>query len=53
MMVAVGYKTVDDTTWVEVDNPDPVGEGNREFIVYDEYVSGADHTHWMDYYDIR
>ena len=38
---------------VEVNNPWPPNVGTHEWITYGNYVSGADHTHWNDYYNIR
>ncbi len=52
MMVARGYRTVDGVNWIERNNPLPVSVGTTDFITYDNYVSGSDHTHWDDYYDI-
>jgi Papain-like cysteine protease AvrRpt2 len=52
MMVAIGYQTVGATNWVERNNPWPPNVGDHDWITYAEYVSGADHTHWDDYYDI-
>ena len=67
MMVARGYQSIDigplrigdiqlpalhfDT--VEVNNPWPPNVGTHEWITYGNYVSGSDHTHWNDYYNIR
>ena len=67
MMVARGFQTVvipeqriGDFTlpsmtfnMVEVNNPWPPNVGTHEWITYSNYVSGADHTHWNDYYNIR
>ena len=52
MMVAHGYVTIDGVNYVSVDNPLPVGQGDEYTRTYDDYVSGTDHTHWNDYYDI-
>ena len=38
---------------VESNNPWPPNVGTHEWISYGNYVSGADHTHWNDYYNIR
>lgn len=38
---------------VEVNNPWPPNVGAHEWITYGNYVSGADHTHWDDFYNIR
>ena len=53
MMVAKGYKIVNNVRWIEVENPLPVDNGTNQTITYDEYVSGDDHTHWDDYYDVK
>lgn len=52
MMVARGYMTVEGTNYVYRNNPLPVGIGTADIITYNNYVSGAGHTHWDDYYDI-
>jgi hypothetical protein len=51
MMVATGYRPVGGDTWIDVLNPLPENVGNHEIISYDEYVSGDDHFHSVDYYD--
>jgi hypothetical protein len=38
---------------VESNNPWPPNVGTHEWVTYSNYVSGADHTHWNDYYNIR
>ena len=38
---------------VEVNNPLPPNVGTREWITSGNYVSGTDHSHWNDYYNIR
>jgi len=35
-----------------MDNPWPPNTGDLSWITYDEYVSGDDHVHWIDYYEI-
>lgn len=56
MMLAVGYA---EPHWVFVNNPWPphgeseLPEGDFQIITYDEYVSGANHDHWRDYYNIK
>ena len=52
MMVATGYKTDGARHLVCVNNPLPVGTGQSYCIPYDEYVSGPDHTHGNDYYNL-
>ena len=67
MMVARGFQTVVipdlqvgnvsipgfTIDMVESNNPWPPNVGTHEWISYGNYVSGADHTHWNDYYNIR
>ncbi|REG48611.1 papain like cysteine protease AvrRpt2 [Paraburkholderia sp. BL6669N2] len=53
MMVATGYTTVRGTNYVAINNPWPPNVGDASIITYDVYVSGADHTHWNDYYNIQ
>lgn len=38
---------------VKVNNPWPPNVGTHEWITYGNYVSGADHGDWNDYYNIR
>ena len=52
MMVARGYISLNGTNYIYRNNPLPVGVGTADIITYDNYVTGADHTHWDDYYDI-
>jgi hypothetical protein len=52
MMVITGYAVINNVNWVFVNNPWPPASGVQETITYDEYVSGSDHTHWNDYYNI-
>jgi Papain-like cysteine protease AvrRpt2 len=52
MMVITGYVVINNTNWVTINDPWEPNIGNQRAITYDEYVSGADHTHWNDYYDI-
>jgi hypothetical protein len=54
MMVAIGYKTVDNVDFVEINDPWLPNVGDHRFITYDFYVQDPDdHSHWDDYYDIR
>ena len=53
MMVAVGYVTIDGTNFVSVNDPWPPNGGTQYTKTYDNYVSGPDHTHWDDYYDVE
>lgn len=56
MMLAVGYA---EPHWVFVNNPWPphgeaeLPEGDFQIMAYEEYVSGANHDHWRDYYNIK
>jgi hypothetical protein len=52
MMVAIGHAISDNERWVLVHDPLPVGQGETKRITYENYVSGSDHTHWNDYYNI-
>ena len=52
MMVARGYVSVDGTNWVYISDPWEPNVGDQRLITYASYVSGADHTHWDDFYDI-
>jgi len=55
MMLAVGYA---EPHWVFVNNPWPphgdaeLPEGDFQIMTYQEYVSGDNHDHWRDYYNI-
>lgn len=53
MMVATGYTTVRGTNYVAINNPWAPNVGDASIITYNVYVSGADHTHWIDYYNIQ
>jgi hypothetical protein len=52
MMVATGYKTEGANHLVCVNNPLPLGSGQAYCLPYNEYVSGPDHTHGNDYYNL-
>jgi hypothetical protein len=52
MMVAIGYAMYEGTSWVYVNNPEPWGVGNTEWITYESYVSGSYYSHWDDFYDV-
>lgn len=52
MMVASGYRVIGNVRWLQIDNPFPVNKGDYRRMSYDEYISGDDHTHWNDYYDV-
>jgi Papain-like cysteine protease AvrRpt2 len=53
MMVITGYAVIDSENWVIINDPwgDP-NVGAQYPITYEDYVSGSDHTHWNDFYDI-
>ncbi len=58
MMVAHGYASVDifagNLDFVAIRDPWPPCSGDSKIITYDEYVARAgDHTHSIDYYNIR
>jgi hypothetical protein len=54
MMAAIGYKTVDNVNYVEVNDPWAPNVGDHRFDTYDYYVESAGHhTHWDDYYEIK
>lgn len=52
MMVVTGYAVINNVNYVSINDPWAPNVGNQRLITYDEYVSGTDHTHWNDYYDI-
>ena len=52
MMVVTGYAVIDGENYVFINDPWAPNVGGQYPITYDDYVSGSDHTHWNDYYDI-
>jgi hypothetical protein len=52
MMVVIGYAEIGTSRFVAINDPWAPNVGDQRFIAYDEYVSGTDHTHWDDYYDV-
>jgi len=52
MMVIIGYTELEGQQWVLINDPWAPNEGDARFITYSEYVSGSDHTHWDDFYNI-
>jgi len=52
MMVVTGYATLNGTHYVAVNNPWAPNVGAEYLTTYDDYVSGTDHTHWDDFYDV-
>ena len=57
MMVVRGYTTTaQGGKTLYINNPWPPlpdGAGEQQIISYQEYISGSDHTHWDDFYNIR
>jgi len=54
MMVAVGFKSGNGVNLVYVNDPWEPGVGKYRLpMTYEEYVSGSDHTHWDDFYDLK
>ncbi|MCA0239147.1 MAG: C39 family peptidase [Bacteroidetes bacterium] len=52
MMVVTGYAQIGSTRYVAINDPWAPNRGDQRFITYEEFVSGSDHTHWDDYYNI-
>jgi hypothetical protein len=58
MMVVKGYLTVENVQYVDVNDPEPFTNlntltgGTETIMTYSNYVSGSDHTHWNDFYNI-
>lgn len=53
MMVARGYLTSGGVNYVDVNNPWAPNVGDQYYTTYSNYVSGSDHVHWTDYYNIK
>lgn len=53
MMVARGYTTLSNINYVDVNDPWPPNAGDQYLTTYSNYISGSDHVHWTDYYNIR
>lgn len=52
-MVAIKtWVTSAGTQWVTYNNPDPVGSGEQDDILYADWVSSSDHVHWQDSYNV-
>ena len=51
-MVAIGYTTLAGVNYVEVNDPWPPNTGDHYTHTYDNFVSGSDHTHQQDIYDV-
>ena len=52
MMVVTGYAVIDNERYLFINDPWAPNEGDQYSITYDNYVSGGNHTHWDDFYDI-
>ena len=52
MMVARGFATNVGKRFVSIYDPWPVNIGDERDITYDDYVQGANHTHWNDFYAV-
>lgn len=52
MMVVTGYAVINNEKYLFINDPWAPNVGNQYSITYDNYVSGSDHTHWDDFYDI-
>ncbi|MGH7836911.1 MAG: C39 family peptidase [Candidatus Binataceae bacterium] len=58
MMVIKGYLVVNNTQYVDVNDPEPytnlqtISGGTEKIMTYSDYVSGSGYTHWNDFYDI-
>ena len=53
MMVAYGYDIAGGSRNVYIYDPLPVDIGTDQHIPYENYVSGLDHGHWDDFYDLQ
>jgi len=51
MMVLGGYKIENGDSLVKILDPWP--PGSLQWMSYSDYVSGWDHTHWDDFYNVR
>jgi hypothetical protein len=52
MMVITGYAVIGGEQYLFINDPWAPNVGNQTSITYANYVSGSDHTHWDDFYDI-
>lgn len=52
MMVITGYFEMNGVKYLTINNPWAPNVGAQEIYTYENYVSGLDHTHWNDYYNI-
>jgi hypothetical protein len=53
MMVVKGYAIRNGVKYVSILDPWPPNIGDARDITYDSYVSGLNHTHWDDYYQVH
>jgi FG-GAP-like repeat/Papain-like cysteine protease AvrRpt2 len=52
-MTAIGtWVTGDGTQWVTKNDPWPPNVGDQVDLLYNVWVSGSDHTHWRDSYNV-
>ncbi len=54
MAVAIGHLIVNNSRYIKVNDPAPVGTGWVKFIPFEEYVygPGPEYIHWNDFFDI-
>jgi len=52
MMVVTGYAVIAGERYLFINDPWGPNVGAQYPITYSNYVSGSDHTHWNDYYNI-
>lgn len=52
MMVVYGYAEIGGVQYLAINDPWAPNVGDTRYITYSEYVSGSNHTHWDDFYDI-
>ncbi len=52
MMVVTGYAVINNEKYLFINDPWAPNEGAQYSITYTNYVSGSDHTHWDDFYNI-
>ena len=53
LMVARGYTSTRTDNLVDVNDPWGPNVGDQYLLSYSEYVSGSDHVHWTDFYNIH
>jgi len=52
VMVVTGYAVINNEKYLFINDPWSPNQGAQYSITYDNYVTGGDHTHWDDFYDI-